>query len=126
MPTVFYVAWLVVCLSGDCTRFESVPYYKNVSARACESMLRHTFTGLVGPHYDNIIDFENTSPDDIVIQAAGCDTTDRRPEDDDGKEWRIVPGGEPLNEKYYPPDVDKNDLRWQQQQELNIDEGDLE
>ena len=126
MQTIWYVAWLVVCLNGDCTRFESVPYYKNISPVACEAQLRYVFTSTVGPYYDERIDFENTSPEDIKIIAAGCDTTDRRPEDEDGRTWRIVPGGEPLHERYYPPDVDKNDLRWQQQQEHNIDERNME
>ena len=54
------------------------------------------------------------------------DVYTRQPEDEDGRTWRIVPGGEPLHERYYPPDVDKNDLRWQQQQEHNIDERNMD
>jgi hypothetical protein len=77
MPDIFYVAMLIVCFHGDCTRF----------------------------------DFEKDKPEDIKITYAGCDTTQRRPEDNN---WKII------------PDVDKdlipnqNDLKWQQQKGKEI------
>jgi hypothetical protein len=69
----------------------------------------------VGPYYDNIIDFEQAVPEDLIIANSGCDTTQRRPGDFDGKNWRIE--GTP------PVDVlpDQNDLKWQQQQQHNIE-----
>ena len=112
MTEIFYVAMLIVCFHGDCTRFESAPYSKNIGVEQCQSMLKYTFQTQVGPYYDHIIDFEQSVPEDIVIKYAGCDTTQRRPED--SNEWKII------------PDVDKdlipnqNDLRWQQEQEKNI------
>ena len=106
MPEIFYVAMLIVCFHGDCTRFESAPYSKNIGVEECQKMLKYTFQTQVGPHYDAIIDFEKDKPEDIKITYAGCDTTQRRPDDND---WKII------------PDVDKdlipnqNDLKWQQQ-----------
>ena len=107
MPEIFYVAMLIVCFNGDCTRFESAPYSKNIGVEQCQKMLKYTFQTQVGPYYDKIIDFEKDNPEDIKITYAGCDTTQRRPADDN--DWNIV------------PDVDKdlipnqNDLKWQQQ-----------
>lgn len=91
MPTIWYVAWIMMCFQGDCVKFESAPYYKNVSHEFCQQMLHYTFVNQVGPYYDERIDFDNSVPEDIMIQSAGCDTTQRRPEDDDGKTWRIGP-----------------------------------
>ena len=78
-------------------------------------MLEYTFKTQVGPYYDKVIDFEQSIPADLIIADSGCDTTQRRPEDFDGKNWRI--------EDTPPVDVlpDQNDLQWQQQQEHNIE-----
>ena len=106
MPEIFYVAMLIVCFNGECTKFESAPYSKNIGVEQCQKMLKYTFQTQVGPYYDKIIDFEKDNPEDIKITYAGCDTTQRRPED--SNDWKIT------------PDVDKdlipnpNDLRWQQ------------
>ena len=108
MPVVYFVAYLVVCFHGECTRFESVPYKKDISVEFCQRMLQHMFQTQVGPYYDEIIDFEQSVPEDLQIVNSGCDTTDRVPE----AEWELM------------PDVDKepnqNDLRWQQEQERKI------
>ena len=118
MQTVFQVAFIVMCWQGDCTRFESVPYAMNESPQHCEKMLRWMFTNSVGPHYDDIIDFDNSSPEDIIIDDAGCEPTQREPQD--GDEWRIERQWDsPKNEKFLQ---DQNDLQWQQQQEHNIDD----
>jgi len=115
MPELFYVATLVMCLHGDCTKFESVPYSRNIGAEFCQKMLTYTFQTQVGPHYDKIIDFEKDNPEDVKITYAGCDTTQRRPDDFDGKDWRLEQKIDPA------PYIDNpNDLRWQQQQEKNI------
>ena len=112
MPEIFYVAMLIVCFHGECTQFESAPYKKNISYEHCQKMLSYTFQTQVGPYYDKIIDFEKDKPEVVKITYAGCDVTDRRPED--SNEWKIT------------PDVDKdlipnqNDLRWQQEQERKI------
>jgi len=119
MPTIFQVAFIVMCWQGDCTRFESVPYAKNQSTQHCEKMLRWMFEATVGPYYDDKIDFEKTNPDDMKIQEAGCEPTKRVPEDVDGLEWRIEPKYiSPQNENFLQ---DQNDLKWQQQQENNIE-----
>ena len=115
MPTIFHVAFIVMCFHGDCTRFESVPYSHNISAEHCMKMLEYTFKTQVGPYYDEVIDFEQSVPEDLIIADSGCDTTDRRPEDFDGNNWRI---------ESEPPGTvipDQNDLRWQQEQEHNIE-----
>ena len=109
MPVIYYVATIVMCFHGVCTQFESVPYAKNVSADNCQKMLVYTFQTQVGPYYDKIIDFDKDSPEDITIQYAGCDTTQRTPED--SNEWKITPDVAP--ELLVP---DQNDLRWQQEQ----------
>ena len=70
-------------------------------------MLRYTFQTQVGPYYDKIIDFEQSVPEDLIIQYAGCDTTQRRPETDN--DWKIIPD---IDKDLIP---DQNDLRWQQQ-----------
>ena len=107
MPEIFYVAMLIVCFNGECTKFESAPYSKNIGVEQCQRMLKYTFQTHVGPYYDMIIDFEKDNPEDIKITYAGCDTTQRRPKD--SNDWKIT------------PDVDKdlipnpNDLRWQQE-----------
>ena len=78
-------------------------------------MLEYTFKTQVGPYYDEVIDFEQSVPEDLIIADSGCDTTDRRPEDFDGNNWRI---------ESEPPGTvipDQNDLRWQQEQEHNIE-----
>jgi hypothetical protein len=107
MPTIFYVATLLVCFHGECTRFESAPYSKNIGVAQCEKMLRYTFQTQVGPYYDNIINFEKDKPEDIEIVYAGCDTTKRNPENDN--DWKIVPES---NKDLLP---NLNDLQWQQQ-----------
>mgnify|MGYP001239788151 CR=1 FL=1 len=56
MPTVWYVAWIIMCFQGDCTKFESAPYKKNISADFCQQMLVYTFQNTVGPYYDERID----------------------------------------------------------------------
>ena len=108
MPVIYFVAYLVVCFHGECTRFESAPYKKDLSIDFFQRILEHTFQTQVGPYYDEIIDFEQSVPEDLQIIEAGCDTTDHIPED----EWELM------------PDVDKepnqNDLRWQQEQERKI------
>ena len=108
MPEVFKVAMLLVCFHGDCTRFESAPYSRDLSADFCQKMLVYTFQNQVGPYYDKIIDFEKDKPEDIKIKFAGCDTTQRRPDTDN--DWRIIPNADP--EHIIP---DQNDLQWQQQ-----------
>ena len=115
MPELFYVATLVMCLHGECTKFESVPYSRDISAEFCMKMLEYTFQTQAGPHYDTVIDFSKDSPEDLKVTYAGCDITERRPDDFDGKDWR-------LEEKIDPtPYIDNpNDLRWQQEQEKNI------
>ena len=111
MPTIFYVAILVACFQGDCVQFESAPYKKDKSSEFCQKMLTYTFQTQVGPYYDEIINFEKDQPEDIKITYAGCDTTQRRPDDNN---WKII------------PDVDKdlipnqNDLKWQQQKGKEI------
>ena len=55
MPDIFYVAMLIVCFHGDCTRFESAPYSKNIGVEECQKMLKYTFQTQVGPYYDDII-----------------------------------------------------------------------
>jgi len=81
-------------------------------------MLRWMFTNSVGPHYDGKIDFDNSSPEDMNIQDAGCEPTEREPQD--GDEWRIERQWDsPKNEKFLQ---DQNDLKWEQQQEHNIDD----
>ena len=107
MPEIFYVAMLIVCFQVDCTRFESAPYSKNIGVEQCQKMLRYTFQTQVGPYYDEIIDFEQSVPEDLIIQYAGCDTTERRPETDN--DWKIIPD---IDKDLIP---DQNDLRWQQQ-----------
>ena len=109
MPLVYYVATLVMCLHGVCTQFESVPYAKNVSADNCQRMLLYTFQTQAGPYFDKIIDFDKDKPEDLTIQYAGCDTTQRTPED--SNEWRITPD---VNPELIVPN--QNDLRWQQEQ----------
>jgi len=119
VDTVFQVAFIIMCWQGDCTRFESTPYAMNQSLTHCEKMLRHVFTNTVGPYYDERIDFDTTNPEELQIKDAGCEHTTRVPEDSDGREWRIEPKWQsPKNDKYLQ---DPNDLRWQQQQERNID-----
>ena len=122
MPEVFYVATLVMCLHGDCTKFESAPYKENISADFCQQMLVYTFQNTVGPYYDKRIDFETTDPNDIKIKAAGCDTTQRTPEDDDGKTWRIGPE-EDIEPRDYQlhRDEKQNDIRSQQEREHEIE-----
>jgi len=80
-------------------------------------MLTWMFVNSVGPYYDERIDFDTTNPDDMKIQEAGCEFTEREPED--GDDWRIERQWEsPKNEKFLQ---DQNDLKWQQQQEHNIE-----
>ena len=117
MSTIFHVAFLVMCFNGDCIRFESVPYSHNISHEQCMKMLEYTFKTQVGPYYDEVIDFEQSVPADLTIRESGCDVTDRRPEDFDGKDWRI----ELDSPVHGPPIQDQNDLKWQQQQEHNIE-----
>ena len=107
MPDIFYVAMLIVCFHGDCTRFESDPYVKNIGIEQYQKMLKYTFQTQVGPYYDELIDFEKDQPEDIRIEYAGCDTTQRRPED--SNEWRIIPDVEKDLIPY------QNDLKWQQE-----------
>jgi len=54
----------------------------------------------------------------MIIDDAGCEPTEREPQD--GDEWRIERQWDsPKNEKFLQ---DQNDLKWQQQQEHNIDD----
>ena len=117
MDTVFQVAFIVMCWQGDCTRFESSPYPMTSDIKHCEQVLRQVFTNSVGPYYDDKIDFETTSPEDLRIQDAGCEHTMRVPEE--GTEWKIKPKWQSPKHKDFLQDP--NDLRWQQQQERNID-----
>ena len=112
MPTIFYVAILVACFQGACVHFESAPYKKDISSEFCQKMLTYTFQTQVGPYYDKIIDFEQSVPEDLIIQYAGCDTTQRRPETDN--DWKIIPD---IDKDLIP---DQNDLRWQQQKGREI------
>ena len=117
MDTVFQVAFIIMCWQGDCTRFESNPYPMTSDIKHCEQVLRQVFTNTVGPYYDDKIDFETTSPEDLRIQDAGCEHTMRVPEE--GTEWKIKPKWQsPKHEDFLQ---DPNDLKWQQQQERNID-----
>ena len=95
MPEIFYVAMLIVCFNGDCTRFESAPYSKNIGVEQCQRMLKYTFQTQVGPYYDDIIDFEKDKPED-------------------SNEWKITPD---VDKDLIP---NQNDLRWQQEQGKNI------
>jgi len=108
MPEIFYVALMMICFHGDCTSFESAPYSKDLSQEQCQKMLRWTFQTQAGPYYDEKIDFERDTPEDIKVVYAGCDKTKRTPED--SNEWRII---EDINPDLYTPS-DPNDLRWQQ------------
>jgi hypothetical protein len=72
-------------------------------------MLLYTFQTQAGPYFDKIIDFDKDKPEDLTIQYAGCDTTQRTPED--SNEWRITPD---VNPELIVPN--QNDLRWQQEQ----------
>ena len=113
MPEIFHVAMILMCLHGECTTFESAPYAKNISLEQCQNMLRYTFETQAGPYYDKIIDFDVDKPEDVKIVYAGCDKTNRIPEEDN--DWRITPNVDPelFNQ-------DQNDLRWQQEQGKNI------
>ena len=73
MSTIFHVAFLVMCFNGDCIRFESVPYSHNISHEQCMKMLEYTFKTQVGPYYDEVIDFEQSVPADLIIAKSGCD-----------------------------------------------------
>jgi hypothetical protein len=97
MPDIFYVAMLLICFKGECTTFESAPYSKDLSEANCQTMLQYTFQTKVGPYYDEIIDFEKDSPDDIKIMYAGCDKTDRKNND-----WKITPNVDPELYKQNP------------------------
>ena len=108
MPEIFHVAMLLVCFHGECTTFESAPYAKNIGIEHCQKMLRYTFQTQVGPYYDEIIDFEKDKPEDVKIIYAGCDKTNRKPEEDN--DWKITPNVDPnLHQE------NQDDLRWQQQ-----------
>ena len=109
MPTIYFVASILMCFHGDCTKFESAPYSKNISMEYCQKMLLYTFQTQVGPYYDKIIDFEKDSPEDLRIVYSGCDKTGRTPED--SNDWKIIPNVDP--ELIIP---EQNDLRWQQEQ----------
>ena len=108
MPEIFHVAMLLMCFHGECTQFESAPYAKNISVDQCQNMLRYTFQTQAGPYYDKLIDFDVDTPEDLKIVYAGCDTTQRRPEEDNN--WKITPNADP--EVYRN---DPNNLIWQQQ-----------
>jgi hypothetical protein len=71
-------------------------------------MLRYTFQTQAGPYYDELIDFDVDTPEDIEVVYAGCDKTNRKPEVDN--DWKITPNVDP---KLYQENQD--DLRWQQQ-----------
>ena len=109
MPEIFHVAMLLMCFHGECTTFESAPYSQNISVDQCQKMLTYTFQMQAGPYYDKIIDFEKDSPEDIKVIYAGCDKTNRVPEEDNN--WRITPNVDP---KLF--NQDQNNLIWQQQQ----------
>jgi len=87
---IFHVAILLICFHGECTTFESAPYSKDLSLENCERMLSYTFQTKVGPYYDNLIDFNIDSPEDIKIVDAKCDATTRRDSD-----WKITPHVDP-------------------------------
>ena len=109
MPVIYFVASILMCFHGDCTKFESAPYSKNLSMEHCQKMLLYTFQTQVGPYYDKIIDFEKDKPEDLQIIYSGCDKTGRTPED--SNDWKIIPNVDP--ELIIP---EQNDLRWQQEQ----------
>jgi hypothetical protein len=73
MNTIFYVAVMTVCLHGECTKFESYPFSHDVRITNCVNMLEKVFITKVGPHYDNIIDFDKDKPEDLKITYSGCD-----------------------------------------------------
>ena len=108
MPEIFHVAMLLICFHGECTQFESAPYAKNISVEQCQNMLRYTFQTQAGPYYDELIDFDVDTPEDIEVVYAGCDKTNRKPEVDN--DWKITPNVDP---KLHQENQD--DLRWQQQ-----------
>ena len=64
---------MVICFHGECTRFESVPYSYSGKYDYCMTMLERVFITQVGPHYDNIINFDVDSPEDLIITHSGCD-----------------------------------------------------
>ena len=113
MPVIYFVASILMCFHGECTKFESAPYSKDLSMEHCQKMLMYTFQTQVGPYYDKIIDFEKDSPEDIRMIYSGCDKTSRTPED--SNDWKITPDVDP--ELLVP---DQNDLRWQQEQGKRI------
>ena len=112
MPVVYFVAIIIGCFHGECTRFESAPYSKDISMEFCQKMLHHTFVQQFGPYYDNIINFEKDKPEDLSIIYAGCDKTNRTPDIDN--EWKIIPD---VDNDLIP---NQNDLRWQQQKGSEI------
>ena len=112
MPTIVYVASILVCFHGECTRFESAPYSKDVSAVSCTQMLQYTFQTQVGPHYDELINFDVDKPEDVKIIYSGCDKTKRTPET--SNEWYLEHNVDPT------PYMNQNDLRWQQEQEQHV------
>ncbi len=87
MTNVFFIASILVCFHGECTRFESEPYSKDISALNCTQMLQYIFQNQVGPHYDKIINFDVDKPEDIQIAYAGCDMTNQTP--DTSNEWYL-------------------------------------
>ena len=70
---IAYIASMVVCFHGECTHFESVPYSYNTGIVNCVNMLERVFITQVGPHYDNIINFDVDRPEDLIITLSGCD-----------------------------------------------------
>ena len=73
METVYYIAVILVCFHGECTRFESAPYSRDIGIINCTKQLEHVFVNQVGPFYDKIIDFTVDTPEDINITYASCD-----------------------------------------------------
>ena len=41
-----------MCFQGDCTKFESAPYSRDLSLENCKKMLTYTFQTQVGPYYE--------------------------------------------------------------------------
>ena len=103
MLELFHVAILLICFNGECTRFESAPYSKDLSSENCERMLSLTFKTKVGPYYDDLLDFNIDKPEDIKIVYGSCDPTTRQ-----DTEWRIIPDVDPEQHE-----EKQNGIKWQ-------------
>ena len=116
MTTIYYVAAMLVCFHGECTRFESEPYSKDISVLNCTQRLQNIFQNQVGPYYDKIINFDVDKPEDIQITYAGCDKADELPGNPDS--WHLE--NDEQFKSLINPYPNQNDLQWQQKQEQHI------